>query len=239
MNPYEVLGVDPSASADEIKKAYRKQSRIYHPDANINNPNKDQAEAKFKEIQQAYNQIMKMREQGASYTGNGGGTYGNPYNTGNAGNGNAYDDFGGFGGFGNFGGFGGFGNGYGQRSQASGDQQSVEFQAAYNYLNNGYYEEALNVLNRMSERNAQWYYMSSIGNAGLGNNVTALEYAKKASDMEPGNTTYRDLLVKLQNGGQWYQSRGNEYGRPFGDGANWCMEMLCLNAMCGCCGPCC
>ena len=52
-DPYSVLGVSRDASADEIKKAYRKLSRIYHPDANVNNPNKAQAEEKFKEIQYA------------------------------------------------------------------------------------------------------------------------------------------------------------------------------------------
>ena len=60
-DPYSVLGVSRDASDDEIKKAYRNLSRKYHPDANINNPNKDQAEAKFKEVQQAYQQIMKER----------------------------------------------------------------------------------------------------------------------------------------------------------------------------------
>ena len=62
-DPYQVLGVSQDASEEEIKKAYRKLSRMYHPDANINNPNKAQAEEKFKEIQQAYQQIMKQREQ--------------------------------------------------------------------------------------------------------------------------------------------------------------------------------
>ena len=49
INPYGVLGVSPSATDEEIKKAYRALSRKYHPDANINNPNKMQAEEKFKE----------------------------------------------------------------------------------------------------------------------------------------------------------------------------------------------
>ena len=50
INPYGVLGVSPSATDEEIKKAYRALSRKYHPDANINNPNKMQAEEKFKEV---------------------------------------------------------------------------------------------------------------------------------------------------------------------------------------------
>lgn len=64
LNPYRVLGLSSDASMDEIKKAYRQLSRQYHPDANINNPNRAQAEEKFKEIQEAYNQILNQRERG-------------------------------------------------------------------------------------------------------------------------------------------------------------------------------
>lgn len=69
IDPYSVLGVSRDASDDEIKKAYRRMSRKYHPDANINNPNREQAEEKFKQVQQAYEQIMREREQGSSYGG--------------------------------------------------------------------------------------------------------------------------------------------------------------------------
>ena len=77
-DPYDVLGVSRNATEEEIKKAYKALSRKYHPDANINNPNKEEAEEKFKEIQQAYQQIMKARSEGYSYGGGsyGGGSYG-------------------------------------------------------------------------------------------------------------------------------------------------------------------
>ena len=60
-DPYDVLGLERGASDDEIKKAYRTLSRKYHPDANINNPNKAQAEERFKEVQQAYEAIQQER----------------------------------------------------------------------------------------------------------------------------------------------------------------------------------
>ena len=49
IDPYSILGISRDASDEEVKKAYRKMSRKYHPDANIDNPNKEQAEEKFKQ----------------------------------------------------------------------------------------------------------------------------------------------------------------------------------------------
>lgn len=235
-DPYQVLGVSRDASEEEIKKAYRKLSRIYHPDANINNPNKDQAEEKFKEIQQAYQQIMKEREQG-SYAGSGGYGYGGQDGR-NGGYGGGYDpfeDF--FGGFG-FGGYGGQ-NGYGQRQSAGPeDEYTSHMKAAMNYINSGHYREAVNVLNGINERTARWYYYSSVANQGLGNNAVALEHAKKAVSMEPQNTEYANWMQRMESGGSWYAGRQTQYGgMPAADGSGFCWKLCLANLICNlCCG---
>ena len=63
---YEVLGVSHTASDDEVKQAYREMLRKYHPDnfAGTNNPLAPLAEEKFKEAQEAYNEILKVRSMG-------------------------------------------------------------------------------------------------------------------------------------------------------------------------------
>ena len=216
-DPYQILEVSRDASDDEIKKAYRTLSRKYHPDANINNPNKDQAEAKFKEVQQAYQQIMKEREYGSS------GSYGaGGYGTG------------GFGGF-----WGDFGGGYRQQAgpEATDNEDVLHLRAAANFIGSGHYQEALNVLNDMKDRSAQWYYYSAMANSGLGNNVAALEHAKTAYQMAPNNMQYQVLLQRLQSGGSWYQTRQNPY-RPYSmGGSDYCMKLCIANLVCNlCCG---
>lgn len=152
-DPYEVLGLKRGASDEEIKKAYRTLSRKYHPDANINNPNAAQAEERFKQVQAAYDQIMKEKEQG--YSG-----YGST---------NGYGGYG-YGDYGNYGGRG-YGNSYGTGQT---DEETNYLNAAMNYIRAGKYNEALNVLSGISRKSAQWYYLSAIANNGLGNNVVAL-----------------------------------------------------------------
>lgn len=63
-DPYTVLGVSPSASDEEIKRAYRELVKKYHPDHYNDNPLADLAEAKMKEINEAYDAIVKLRTQG-------------------------------------------------------------------------------------------------------------------------------------------------------------------------------
>lgn len=63
LNPYAILGVSKDAGEDEIKKAYRKLAKKYHPDVNRNNP---AAEQKFKEVGEAY-QILSDKQARRSY----------------------------------------------------------------------------------------------------------------------------------------------------------------------------
>ncbi len=217
-DPYSVLGITRDASADEIKKAYRKLSRIYHPDANVNNPNKAQAEEKFKEIQEAYNQIMYEKEHGE-------GSYGS--HSGSSSQGAGYSGYGGYG----SGGFGGFG-GYSQNTT-----DSPRMRAAINYVNSRNFAEAMNVLEGMdrSERNARWYYVHAHANYGMGNVINATEDARQAVNLEPNNVEYINLLNQLENGGSWYTNMGQNYGRSGSGMGNCCMEMLCLEMLCNCC----
>lgn len=126
---YEVLGVEKSASADEIKKAYRKKAKQYHPDLN---PGDKEAEAKFKEANEAY-EVLSDDQKKASYDQFGHAGVDPNYGAGGGGFG------GGFGGFGDdidlgdifssfFGGGGGFGGG-GRRANPNAPRRGEDLQS--------------------------------------------------------------------------------------------------------------
>ena len=81
-DPYQILNIPPTATDEEVKRAYRNLARKYHPDNYHDNPLADLAQEKMKEINEAYDQIQKQRKaasaasQSYSY---GAGGYGDGY----------------------------------------------------------------------------------------------------------------------------------------------------------------
>ena len=67
-DPYKVLGIERTATDEEVKKAYRELARKYHPDNYVNTPLADLAEEKMKEINEAYETIQKSRKENANNT---------------------------------------------------------------------------------------------------------------------------------------------------------------------------
>lgn len=247
-DPYEVLGVSHSASDDEIKAAYRKLAKKYHPDLNGGS---QEAELKMREINEAYNELIKNKgksysgyqAQGNPYQSQGGYQgYGNPYGqyqSGSQGNQGNANDFGGF----SFD-FNDFFGGGGQRQYQTTDYHESDpiYKQAEKLVLAARYQEALTNLSQIDNRKAAWYYWNARANVGMGNRMAALSDAKKAAQMAPDEVAYRELLAQINSSGFGYSNRSNQEGYTSMCCSNPCISCLCINACCnGCCwrGCCC
>ena len=104
----------------------------------------------------------------------------------------------GYGGYGNMRWFGNYGN---AGSSAYQDEESMRRRAAANYVQSGHFQEAMNVLDSLGQKNGEWYYLAAMANMGMGNNVTALDQIREAVRQEPDNMQYRMLLQRMV--GRW------------------------------------
>lgn len=230
-DPYRVLGVSPSSSEEEITKAYRSLAKKYHPDLN---PGDKTAEQKMRQVNAAYEQIKNQKHGDATYERSDG-TYGKGPEThaqGPYGNGGPYGGFGGFEDF--FSGFGGYEDSFGGQRAGQG-AGSQELRAVIQAINMGQYQRALSLLSHVGNRDAEWYYLSAIANAGLDNRVTALNHAAEAVRMAPGNPKYQSLLSQFQQGSYTYRQSGQSYGFDMSNLGGTLMKLFLAQMLCMCC----
>ena len=178
-DPYSVLGIDPSASDEEVKKAYRDLARKYHPDNYQNNPLADLAEEKMKEINEAYDTITRSRAAGG---------HGGSYQTGYQSGGYGYQT-------------------QQQYSQQRSGGDSL-FAQARQRINMGDLNGAEDLLRTAPGQTAEWHFLVGYIAYQRGWLDEAMQHFQTACSMEPGNAEYRQALAMMQRGGARYRPAG-------------------------------
>ena len=216
MNPYQVLGVSENATDEEVRSAYLKLVKKYHPDKYQDNPLQALAGEKLKQVNEAYDTITKLRS-GQSAGANAGA--------------------GGFGaGFGTNGGFGsgGFSTG---ASNYSGEYAS-EFVRARSCLNSNSVREARAILEAIPVRNAEWNYLYGITLYRSGEYGAARNYLELATQLDPANSEYRNAYKATfaQGARNYHNYDGDSGGASINRACNVCTTLICLDSCCECFG---
>lgn len=242
-DPYSILGVSRDAGKEEIKKAYRKKAKEYHPDLHPDDP---EAARKMNEINEAYDMINNPEKYRRQQSGQrqyerseqyGQGTYGR---TGQGSQGqyqwNSWE------GRGN-GGFDPFGFEdifhFGQRSSGPEKPQaqpgdSSDIRQAVDFISMGQYGYARQTLDGIISvnRNGRWYYLSALVHFGQGNTIQATEHIRRAVELEPDSMVYRRAMQSMGQSGNTYNQTGQEYQR-YAEGMNrMCLSFCAAQFLC-------
>ncbi len=187
-DPYKVLGLEQGASAEDVKKAYRRMAKVYHPDLHPDDP---EAAQKMNEINEAYDMLtnpekyaVKRAMQEAQQT--------QQWEA-------VYDD-----------------GAAGQQTVARPTplpEDTPEIKQAVAYINAGQAQNAIDILTHIPStgRNARWYYLSALANQLLGSYIQATDQMEKAAQLEPKNQMYQQLLFQFRRVGQMYEKKAGGF----------------------------
>lgn len=211
-DPYKVLGLSEGASKEEIKKAYRKKAKEFHPDLHPNDP---AAAEMMNKVNEAYERLMNpekyVKQDQKSQSGQGNWQEFN------------FDDL----------------FGFGRRNaeilkpeRMPGDSETIK--QAVDCINIGQYVYANQVLNTVTSqyRDGRWNYLSSLANLGMGNTMAAITLIHRAVQMEPGNLVYQQALQAMTQNGRAYTAGGQEYETRAMDAGHMCMRLWLTQLFC-------
>ena len=211
-DPYKVLGLSEGASKEEIKKAYRKKAKEFHPDLHPNDP---AAAEMMNKVNEAYERLMNpekyVKQDQKSQSGQGNWQEFN------------FDDL----------------FGFGRRNaeilkteRMPGDSETIK--QAVDCINIGQYVYANQVLNTVTSqyRDGRWNYLSSLANLGMGNTMAAITLIHRAVQMEPGNSVYQQALQAMTQNGRAYTAGGQEYETRAMDAGHMCMRLWLTQLFC-------
>lgn len=179
-DPYAVLGIDRNATEEEIKKAYRKLAKKYHPDLN---PGNKEYEKKMVEINEAYEVLTSPnKNQYSAYQDSGTSTQSNPYENDDVG----FD-------------FADFFYNYSRRNEyielrvEPGDFQEII--DAITFASQGDLDMSLKVLNEVPSysRNGRYYFVVSFILYQKGDYESSLNQIREALNIEPNNSKYQSF----------------------------------------------
>ncbi len=245
-DPYKILGLTESASADEVKRAYKKKVKECHPDLHPNDPT---AHERMSQVNEAYDMIMcpekytrRQQTSSASSSANSSRTS-SSYSSTNSNRGYYSNSQNYSGGYREFSFEDLFGFGFGFESDSDDDIFTPTIESsdipdmvrAVNEINNKRYSEAINVLTFIpsSYRNARWYYLNSLANHGLGNTVQAIDRIQKAVQLAPDNSTYRKLLNRYQRSEQTYERNAQGFNMNVLNFHKVCLGVMACQFVCG------